>query len=148
MKVILLTDVKNVGKKDEIKEVADGYGRNYLIKNRLAVAASDKAVDVLHQQQARQKAEYEEKKAEAEELKKQIEKISLTFALKAGKDGKLFGSVSTSKICEELAKKYQINLDKRKFIDNDNITKLGSYKLKVELFKEVIAEVNVNVVNL
>lgn len=148
MKVILLKDVKNVGKKDEVKEVADGYGRNYLIKNKLAVLASDKALEVLGQQKQQYQQEQAEKKAEALKLKEQIEKISLTFSLKAGKDGKLFGSVSTMKICEELAKNHKIELDKRKFIDNDNITKLGSYSLKVELFKDVIAQVKVNVVSL
>lgn len=148
MKVILLKDVKNVGKKDEVKEVADGYGRNYLIKNKLAVLASDKALEVLGQQKQQYQQEQAEKKAEALKLKEQIEKITLTFSLKAGKDGKLFGSVSTMKICEELAKNHKIELDKRKFIDNDNITKLGSYSLKVELFKDVIAQVKVNVVSL
>ncbi len=148
VKVILLTDVKNVGKKDEIKEVADGYGRNYLIKNHLAVLASDKALQVLGQQKEQYNKQQAEKKQEALKLKQQLDKITLTFALKAGKDGKLFGSVSTMKICEQLAKEHNIELDKRKFIDNDNITKLGSYSLKVELFKDVIAQVKVNVVSL
>ena len=147
MKVILLKDVKNVGKKDEIVEVSDGYGRNYLLRNKLAVLASEKAMEILSDQKKQQQAFLEEKKQEAIALKEKIEKIVLTFQIKSGKDGKLFGSVSTVKICELMQKQYNIALDKRKFIDKENITSLGTYDLKIELFKDVIATVNVKVTN-
>lgn len=143
MKVILLTDVKNVGKKDDVKEVADGYGRNYLIKNGLAVEASKKSMQILGQQQADKKAELEQKKAEAEQLKERLSKITLTFQVKAGAEGKVFGSISTSKVCEALVKQHNITLDKRKFIDTQNLTCLGEWNLKVELFKGVIGNVKV-----
>ena len=147
MKVILLKDVKNVGKKDEIVEVSDGYGRNYLLRNKLAVLASEKAMEILSDQKKHQQAFLEEKKQEAIALKEKIEKIVLTFQIKSGKDGKLFGSVSTVKICELMQKQYNIALDKRKFIDKENITSLGTYDLKIELFKDVIATVKVKVTN-
>lgn len=147
MKVILLKDVKNVGKKDEIVEVSDGYGRNYLLRNKLAVLASEKALEILSDQKKQQKQFLEEKKQEAIALKEKIEKIVLTFQIKSGKDGKLFGSVSTVKICELMQKQYNIALDKRKFIDKENITSLGTYDLKIELFKDVIATVKVKVTN-
>ena len=147
MKVILLKDVKNVGKKDEIVEVSDGYGRNYLLRNKLAVLASEKAMEILSDQKKQQQAFLEEKKQEAIALKEKIEKIVLTFQIKSGKDGKLFGSVSTDKICELMQKQYNIALDKRKFIDKENITSLGTYDLKIELFKDVIATVKVKVTN-
>ena len=147
MKVILLKDVKNVGKKDEIVEVSDGYGRNYLLRNKLAVLASEKAMEILSDQKKQQQAFLEEKKQEAIALKEKIEKIVLTFKIKSGKDGKLFGSVSTVKICELMQKQYNIALDKRKFIDKENITSLGTYDLKIELFKDVIATVKVKVTN-
>ena len=147
MKVILLKDVKNVGKKDEIVEVSDGYGRNYLLRNKLAVLASEKALEILSDQKKQQQAFLEEKKQEAIALKEKIEKIVLTFQIKSGKDGKLFGSVSTVKICELMQKQYNIALDKRKFIDKENITSLGTYDLKIELFKDVIATVKVKVTN-
>ena len=147
MKVILLKDVKNVGKKDEIVEVSDGYGRNYLLRNKLAVLASEKAMEILSDQKKQQQAFLEEKKQEAIALKEKIEKIVLTFQIKSGKDGKLFGSVSTVKIFELMQKQYNIALDKRKFIDKENITSLGTYDLKIELFKDVIATVKVKVTN-
>ena len=147
MKVILLKDVKNVGKKDEIVEVSDGYGRNYLLRNKLAVLASEKAMEILSDQKKQQQAFLEEKKQEAIALKEKIEKIVLTFQIKSGKDGKLFGSVSTVKICELMQKQYNIALDKRKFIDKENITSLGTYDLKIELFKDVITTVKVKVTN-
>ena len=147
MKVILLKDVKNVGKKDEIVEVSDGYGRNYLLRNKLAVLASEKSMEILSDQKRQQQAFLEEKKQEAIALKEKIEKIVLTFQIKSGKDGKLFGSVSTVKICELMQKQYNIALDKRKFIDKENITSLGTYDLKIELFKDVIATVKVKVTN-
>ena len=146
MKVILLKDVKNVGKKDEIVEVSDGYGRNYLLRNKLAVLASEKAMEILSDQKKQQQAFLEEKKQEAIALKEKM-----TFGVNsspfAGKDGKLFGSVSTVKICELMQKQYNIALDKRKFIDKENITSLGTYDLKIELFKDVIATVKVKVTN-
>ena len=147
MKVILLKDVKNVGKKDEIVEVSDGYGRNYLLRNKLAVLASEKAMEILSDQKKQQQQFLEEKKQEAIALKEKIEKIVLTFQIKSGKDGKLFGSVSTVKICELMQKQYNIALDKRKFTDKENITSLGTYDLKIELFKDVIATVKVKVTN-
>ncbi|MGN1399247.1 MAG: 50S ribosomal protein L9 [Erysipelotrichaceae bacterium] len=147
MKVILLKDVKNVGKKDAVVEVSDGYGRNYLLRNKLAVLASEKAMEILSDQQKQQQQLLEEKRQQALVLKQQIENIVLTFQIKSGKDGKLFGSVSTVKICEQMQNQYNITLDKRKFIDKENITSLGTYDLKIELFKDVIATVKVKVTN-
>lgn len=146
MKVILLTDVKKVGKKGEVKEVADGYGRNYLIKNGLAVLASSRGLQILEHQKAEEAQLYQQHKQEAEELKKKIEAVKLTFPVKTGKDGKLFGSISTSKIAEQLAKQYGFEVEKRKFVDNDNLTSLGHYDVKCELFKDVIATISVDLV--
>ena len=145
MKVILLSDVKNVGKKGDVKEVADGYGRNYLVKNGLAVEATKKSMEILNQQKAEDAALLAEKKQEAEKQKEKLEKLTLSFKVKAGNDGKMFGSVSTAKIAEALGKEYGIQVDKRKFIDNANLTELGMHKVKVELFKGVVATVNVNI---
>ena len=117
MKVILLTDVKNVGKKDEIKEVAAGYARNYLIKNGLAVEATKRALEILQNQKDEVAANRKEKKQQALELKEKLEKLTLTLEVKSGKEGKLFGSINTGKIADELAKQYNITVDKRKFVD-------------------------------
>ncbi len=145
MKIILLSDVKNVGKKGEVKEVADGYGRNYLIRNRLAVEATKKSMEILDQQKADEKARQEELKKQAEELKKQIEAGTLVFKVKAGNEGKIFGSVSPAKMAERLSNDFGITVDKRKFVDNENLTTLGNHKVRVELYKGVIATVKVNI---
>ena len=145
MKVILLSDVKNVGKKGEVKQVADGYGRNYLVKNGLAVEATKKSMEILDKQKADEAAKEAEMKKEALELKEKLEKMTISFKVKAGNDGKMFGSVSNAKIAEALAKDYDIQVDKRKFVDNGNITELGLHKVRVELFKGVVATLNVDV---
>jgi len=145
MKVILLSDVKNVGKKGEVKQVADGYGRNYLVKNGLAVEATKKSMEILTKQKADEAAREAEMKEEAIELKNKLEKMTISFKVKAGSDGKMFGSVSNAKIAETLAKDYQIQVDKGKFVDNGNITELGMHKVRVELFKGVVATLNINI---
>lgn len=145
MKVILLSDVKNVGKKGEVKQVADGYGRNYLVKNGLAVEATKKSMEILTKQKADEAAKEAEMREEAIELKNKLEKMTISFKVKAGSDGRMFGSVSNAKIAETLAKDYQIQVDKRKFVDNGNITELGMHKVRVELFKGVVATLNINI---
>ena len=134
MKVILLQDVKKVGKKGEVVKVADGYGQNFLIKNKLIVESQKEAE---HQQDL-------ENQAKAKELAKEIESITLEFTLKSGKDGKTFGSVSTKQVVEQLREKYGIKIDKRKFIDAHPIGALGYTKLKVDLYKGIIATINVH----
>lgn len=146
MKVILLSDVKKVGKKGEMVEVADGYGRNYLIRNKLAVLATEKSLEILAGQQAEDQAQEDQLKKEAEAVKKRLETITLIFEVKAGQDGKIFGSVSTKHIAEELQKQYKVKVDKRKFVDNSSLSNLGLYQVKVELYKNVIGVVNVSLV--
>ncbi len=144
MKVILLHDVKNVGKKGEIKEVSDGYGRNFLINNKHAVVASGKSQSILEQQNVQEKLNLLEKKHEAEQLVEVLGKITLEFYVKGGKDGRVFGSISTKQICEELYRKHQISVDKRKFVDKGGVTNFGYSDVKVELYKEVIGVIRVH----
>ncbi len=148
MKVILLTDVKNVGKKNEVKEVAAGYARNYLIKNGFAVEATKKALEILENQKEEAATLKQEQKQQAIVLKEKLEKLTLTFKVKSGADGKLFGSINTNKIADELLKQYDITVDRRKFVDTENISKLGNYEVKIELFKDVIAKFKIEVVSL
>ena len=145
MKIILLSDVKNVGKKGDICQVADGYGRNYLIRNGLAVEASRRSMEILNNQKEEQAAAKEARRLEAEEAKKQIEEISLSFPMKCGTQGKLFGSVSTGKIADELQKQYGITVDRKKFVDSGNLTSLGRHDVRIELFKGVVATVKVEI---
>ena len=141
MKVILLTDVPKVGKKGEIKDVADGYACNFLLKRGLAVQESDGAMKVLEKQKEETAKIDAQKRKEAEELKKIIEKTTLEFKVKA-KGGKVSGSVSTKQIEDEL-KKQNIIIDKRKIKDNAPLNELGTYNVKVELYKDVLANIKV-----
>ena len=145
MQVILLQDVKKVGKKGEIVEVSDGYANNFLIRQHLAVRASEKSRAVKEEQDNKAAANYEAQKAAAEELKVKLASINLTFFAKTGKDGRMFGGISTKQICEELKSKYNLEVDKRKFIDSAPITTFGWSRPQNELFKGVIATINVEV---
>ena len=144
MKVVLLEDVRKVGKKGDVVNVSDGYGQNFLIKNKLAVKETAGAKKILEQQKEEARLQDIENKKNAEALKEKIEGITLEFVLKSGKDGKTFGSVSTKQIVEQLRDKYDIKIDKRKFVDAHPIGALGYTKLKVELYKGIIATINVH----
>lgn len=144
MKVILLADVKKVGKKGEIKEVADGYARNFLIAKKLAIQATDGSVQVLSKQKEDEAANRAKLKEEAQEMAKELEKLTLKFKVKTEK-GRVFGSVSTKQIVEQLHS-LGIKVDKRKILDTQPISSLGFTKVKIELFKDVIGIINVQLV--
>lgn len=146
MKVILLNDVRNVGKKGQIVDVADGYARNFLIKNKQAVEATKKSLEILDHQKVEQKLHEQELKVQAQEIAKKLENIMLTFEVKTGAGGKVFGAVSTKQIVDEMAKKHGITLDKRKFVSNESVGALGVSKLDIELFKDVKGVVSVHLI--
>ena len=145
MKVILLSDVKKVGKKNEIIEVSDGYARNFLIARKLAVVASDTSRGVLNKQKEQVAQNEEVLKQQALTHKEELAKLEFTFKVKSGKDGKVFGSVSTKQIHEELVK-HGFNIDKRKILDSKPIQSLGYTKVRIELYKNVIATIRVHLV--
>ena len=142
MKVILLQDVKKVGKKDEIKEVADGYARNFLIANKLAVPLTETSKNVLKNQQIDYANNQEKLKQQAINDKEKIESMEFKFKVKSGKEGKVFGSISTKQIQEEVNKK-GFTIDKKKFIEHQPVSTLGYSNVKVELFKGIIATIKV-----
>ena len=144
MKVILLADVKNVGKKDQTVEVSDGYANNFLFPRKLAVPLSKKSAEVLENQQEERKELAAKMKADAEALAKKLEGITLIFKVKTGREGKLFGAVSLKQVAEELAKQ-GIEIDKRKFIDKGPLDELGYHHISVELYKGVIGKVHVEI---
>lgn len=144
MKVILLQDVRKLGKKGDIVKVADGYGQNYLIKNKLAVLETNTTRKVVENEKQLAHEEDLKRQDDAKQLAKRLEDITLEFSLKSGKDGKTFGSVSTKQIVEQLREKYDIKIDKRKFIDAHPIGALGYTKLKVDLYKGIIATITVH----
>lgn len=145
MKVIFLKDVKGKGKKGEVKNVADGYAHNFLIKQGLAVEASQANVSSLNAQKKKEEKLAAEELAEAKKLKETLEKLTVEFSTKAGEGGRLFGSITSKQIAEELHKAYSIKIDKRKIEMDDAIRSLGFTKVPVKLHTEVMATLNVHV---
>lgn len=145
MKVIFVKDLKGQGKKGEIKNVKDGYGKNFLIKNGYAVMASDS--NLKHLETENLKNEIKEKTLikECEEIKKQIENLVLKFKVKTGKTDQVFGSVSTKQIVSEL-KKYDFTVDKKQVLLDSPLTSLGFHYVSIELNKQVIAKLKVELV--
>ena len=144
MKVILLQDVKKLGKKGDIKDVADGYGRNFLIARGLAVVESAGSKKILDEQNKKAQELDAQNRVEANELKAKIEAKTFEFKVKA-KDGKVSGSISGKQI-EEALKKEDLVIDKRKIKDSETLNTLGTYNVKVELYKDIIAIIKVKLV--
>ncbi len=145
MKVILLKDVKGIGKKSEIVNVKDGYGANYLIPNKLAVMYSEKSQQILDEQKKEEAANIERLKKEASEVAKKLETITLEFDAKGSGDGRMFGTISTKQIEQELKEKHQIQIDKRKFVDKQLVDHFGYSKLTIELYKGINGTITVHV---
>ena len=145
MKVILLKDVNKVGKKDQIVEVSIGYANNYLFTKKLAVAYSDKSIEILKQQEQDRIDKDNQNRENAKKLKEELKNITLEFKAKTGKDGKMFGTISLKQVQEQLKDKYDIEIDKRKFINKTPIDSLGVVILQNELYKGVIADIRVHV---
>ena len=147
MKVILIDDVKGKGKKDQVLEVSDGYARNYLFKNKLAVEATTKAMNDLAGKEASKQHKYEVEKTAAEDVAKKIESITVVIPQEAGKDNKLYGAVTVKDIVQHLKQEYNIEVDKKKLILETPIKTFGTYKIKAKLFTDVSATLTVKVVN-
>lgn len=144
MKVILLNDVKKLGKKGEIKNVADGYARNFLIARGLAVEESKSSKAILDKQNDIADKLDKENRAKATELKAKIEKQEFTFKVKAN-GGRVSNAVSGKQIEEELAKK-NLTIDKKEIIDSKPIAALGYTNVKVKLYKDIVATIKVQLV--
>ena len=145
MKVILLEDVKKVGKKGSIVEVSDGYGNNFLIPKKLAVLATKTSLEIKKTQDDNKAKEEEIKKNNAIELKEKIKDLVVEIKAGTGKEGKLFGAVSSKEIVDEYKKQFNIELDKRKFVNFNPITALGYVKIEIELYKGIIGVVTVHI---
>ena len=145
MKVILLKDVKGIGKKGEIVNVKDGYGSNYLVPNRLAVMYSEKSNEILNEQKKAEADNIERMKAEAREAAKKLESITLEFTANGSGDGRMFGTISTKQIEQELKEKYGITIDKRKFVDKMAVDHFGYSSLTIELYKGITGTIRVHV---
>lgn len=145
MKVILNQDVKGQGKKGDMVEVSDGYARNFLLPRKLAKEATKENINIMQGQKDSQ--EYRKKKELEEALatKESIEKVTVTIKAKAGENGKLFGSVTSKEIAEELKMQHHIKLDKKKFVLPDGIKALGTTEVEIKVHQGVSAKLKVSV---
>lgn len=144
MKVILTKDVKGKGKKGDIIEVATGYG-NYLLTSKSAIKANTANLETLEQEKADKKEKEIKIYNQALELKAEIEKSPISLYVKIGESGKLFGSINTKQIADELKKQHNLVVDKRKIALDDKINTLGNFEIEVKLHKNVVATINVQV---
>lgn len=142
MKVILLKDVKGQGKKNEVIEVSDGYGRNFLIKNGLATVATSTQINSINISKAAEEKRKAAEKAEAVKLAKELETKTVVVEIKTGETGKLFGALNTQAISDAL-KKQGIDLDKKKIVLSDPIKTVGEYTITVKPYAEVSAKLKV-----
>lgn len=145
MKVILLKDVKGTGKKGELKEVSDGYARNFLIPKGVAKEATATSMNDFKQQQASET--YRKEKAEeiAMELDKKLRTLSVTIYSKAGDGGKLFGSITSKDVADRLKNEHAIDIDKRKIVLEEPLKTLGSHPVPIKLHPNVSSEIRVDV---
>ena len=148
MKVIFLQDVKGKGKKGDVKNVADGYAQNFLIKNDLAKEATTASLSTLAGQKKAEEKHNAELLAKAKELKEFLEKEEtvVTIKAKAGEDGRLFGAIPAKQIAEEFNKTFNVSLDRRKFELAAPIRALGFARVPVKLHHDVEATLTVNIV--
>lgn len=145
MKVIFIKDLKKQAKKGEIKEVKDGYANNFLIKNGYAIQVTEKNMENVKKENEAKKQEEQKLTEEATKIKKEMEKMTLVFKVKTGDKDRVFGSISPKQIKEELLKKgYKV--DKTQIELNTSLQSLGFHKVTITLYKEVKAELKVQLV--
>jgi large subunit ribosomal protein L9 len=144
MEVILKEDVINLGSKGDVVRVADGYGRNYLLPRKLAMQATEQNKAVIEQMKASAARRSASEKAQAEELSAKLEPLTLSFTRKAGEEGHLFGSVTSSDIAAELAAK-GFEIDRRRIALHEPLKSVGEFKVSVKLHREVTAQLKVKV---
>ena len=143
MKVILLADVKGQGKKNDVIEVSDGYGKNFLIPRKLAKAADAQSLNDVKVKEAARIYRIETEKKEARELSEKLKSILVKIPASGGGDGRLYGSVTSKDIVEKLKADTGIDIDKRKLVMNDQIKAYGKYEVEVKLYTEVTGKINV-----
>ncbi|MBP1571813.1 MAG: 50S ribosomal protein L9 [Oscillospiraceae bacterium] len=144
MKVVLLQDVKSIGKKDQLVNVSDGYARNCLFPRKLAKEATAGAINDVKTKEAAKAHHKQEEINAANELKAKIDGKIVALKAKAGKEGKLFGAVTSKDVATEIKKQFGIDIDKKKLV-MDDIKLFGSYDCTVKLYPEIAAKITVKV---
>ena len=146
MKLILLENVKGVGKKDEIINANDGYARNFLLPKKLAVEANNQNLAKLKSKQESTEHKKMTEKQEAEELSKKLEKIILKIQVKAGENGKIFGGVTAKEIAEQLQKQHNFKVDKKKIDLKETIKQTGMFTIDFKLYEGVNAKLKIHII--
>ena len=146
MKVILTQDIKSVGNKGQILDASDGYARNFLLPKKLAVVADATNLNELKMKQDANKYRRDMTMANAKELSEKMKEYELVFKIKAGDNGKTFGSVTSKDIAEQLNKKYFVEVDKKKICLDDAIKTLGVYNIEIKLFEGISGFIKVSVI--
>ena len=145
MKVILLKDVKGTGKKGEMKEVSDGYARNFLLAKKLAVVADNTAIKELNEKNKSQEIKAQKEYEAAVELGKKMEELNIVIYSKSGEGGRLFGSITSKDIAEQVKKQHNIEVDKRKISLDEPIRVLGSRFVEIKIHQKVVTKIRVDV---
>ena len=145
MKLILLEDVKSLGKKGEIVNVNDGYARNFILPKKLGLEATSKNLNDLKLQKQNDEKVAQEKLDAAKALAEEIKEKSITVKIQAGVEGKVFGSISSKEIATEAKKQLNMDIDKKKIVIPDAIKSLGTYNVNIKLHKDVTATLTVKV---
>lgn len=146
MKVILLSDVKSLGKEGEVADVAEGYARNFLLPRNLAIEANKGALAVLESQRRARAKKDAQALAEAKDLAARIEGTRIAVPAKAGGNGKLFGAVTNADVAGAIHEALSVNVDRHKIEIKSSIKALGSYPVEIKLHKNVVAKATVSVV--
>ena len=146
MKVILTQDIKGVGKKDEVINSSDGYARNFLFPKKLAVEANNQNMSLLKGRKDAANFKKEQDKEKAEQLKEKLSKIMLKIKVKAGENGKIFGSITSKEIATELKNQYKIEIDKKKINLKESIKELGTFSVDVKLYEGIIGKLKLDII--
>ena len=145
MKVILKQDIKGVGKKDQVINASDGYAQNFLFPKNLAVPADKGNMSKLQSKMDSLDFKKEEERKKAVEIAKKIETITLEIKVKSGENGKIFGSITSKEIAENLEKQYNIKVDKKKINLQEPIKSIGGINVEIKLFEKIIAKLKVKI---
>lgn len=145
MKVILQQEVKKLGKKGEIIEVSEGYARNYLLPQKLAIPATNTNINTVSQQKASEERKQKRMLEEAQMLAAQMSKLEVTIGVKSGEGGKLFGSVTGKDIADALKQQHSVDSDKRKVDVKDAIKSVGTYPVSIKIHPEVSTKIQVHI---
>jgi len=142
MKVILLKDIKGTGKKDQILEVSDGFGRNYLLPRKLAVEATSEALNSIEKSKSAAKHREDVKKNDAETAARELKGKTVTVKVRAGENGRLYGSITTQEIADALKAQHGVELDKRKIELDEKVTSVGRTTITLKMYAGVATKMN------